>query len=830
MSTAIYSNKKKSVERCLQESNDIGKLNLSSRKLKSIPNVYFNGLYGVIEADVCFVLIDLSRNRFTQIDWLMNSGDYIQKLNCSHNSIKAVNDIHLLKCLTVLDLSYNKLTSLPPGLGQLPISILNVSHNKISSLSTELSMLQALQDLDLSYNALSSLPDVTVELKRLREINVRHNSLTQLPTELGLLRLTKLDISFNQISYLPPSLCRIATLDVLIVFNNPLVSPPSKICSLGRLHIFKYLSTIDANHVFLALQKKIDHAQFIHSLLPQNGNRNKKLWHANGGSKTHIVTPTNHKEDDTVSELSLSSIATIDTTSSTQSSSLTSDASQLPTLREEHAQLSISGMKFRQNDRHTTAAMQNKGGVVVRTHSIDNFDYQRTTDSPKESPLPSKRPVRLYSEPSGNRNRSRSTPTPPKPTRRRSSLRLSNATIAKNRVMENMESDANQTTDVNNMAMPLPQGSQDRSPRMSATEQELDYEDSDIYDEEYDSSTLTNGKNEANLDAEEIATVQRNVSLQPPPRLRRTPAIKQKAHIRRFASNESLRLFDNDLIREERRRMAKKLQQQQHEMILRQRSESINLSPTSSKPSDSYSSENDRSNSIGYNDEEIISIDDPDYDEDTIQNPRRAASYHEVYDEEMEIPNRRYSSQELGSDQNLERHNTSQEMINDLGYQEEQLSPGPVNRPQSLTINTRTRSQIGSPTKSPGPNSGADARWRVVSRPEVDQIEYTRQLMENILQTNVSQNLLSALSDGILLCYLVNALRPRTIGRVHEPSVDQPEISQAKKFQNVSAFIDVCSVFGMPKHRLCSVGDIMNERDVLRICTTIQEIISILRN
>ena len=64
--------------------------------------------------------------------------------------------------------------------------------------------------------------------------------------------------------------------------------------------------------------------------------------------------------------------------------------------------------------------------------------------------------------------------------------------------------------------------------------------------------------------------------MQPQPRLRRTPAIKQKDYMRRFASNESLRLFDNDLIREERRRMAKKLQQQQ-EMILRQRSESFNL-------------------------------------------------------------------------------------------------------------------------------------------------------------------------------------------------------------------------------------------------------------
>lgn len=45
--------------------------------------------------------------------------------------------------------------------------------------------------------------------------------------------------------------------------------------------------------------------------------------------------------------------------------------------------------------------------------------------------------------------------------------------------------------------------------------------------------------------------------------------------------------------------------------------------------------------------------------------------------------------------------------------------------------------------------------------------------MEEILQTNVNHNLPAAISDGVLLCYLVNALRPQTIGRIHEPSADQ---------------------------------------------------------
>ena len=53
-----------------------------------------------------------------------------------------------------------------------------------------------------------------------------------------------------------------------------------------------------------------------------------------------------------------------------------------------------------------------------------------------------------------------------------------------------------------------------------------------------------------------------------------------------------------------------------------------------------------------------------------------------------------------------------------------------MNRPQSLPISpTRKRLQIGSPTK-PMPANGSDARWRVVARPEVDQIESTRRVID----------------------------------------------------------------------------------------------------
>lgn len=137
--------------------------------------------------------------------------------------------------------------------------------------------------------------------------------------------------------------------------------------------------------------------------------------------------------------------------------------------------------------------VQSKSGMPMRNHSVDGYDYQQVTDSPKESPVPPRKPIRLNSEPSGNydnRYRSHSTPTPPKPNRRRSSLRLSNSGMAKNCLQENVESNNDQIIETNNTIMLPPQGPVDRSPRLSVAEQDLDNDGNDSYGEEYDSSTV----------------------------------------------------------------------------------------------------------------------------------------------------------------------------------------------------------------------------------------------------------------------------------------------------------------------------------------------------
>ena len=60
----------------------------------------------------------------------------LQSLNMSNNNLnrESSNNLSLFSSLTTLDLSHNKLASLPPGLSELPkLSYLFVSHNQLSS-------------------------------------------------------------------------------------------------------------------------------------------------------------------------------------------------------------------------------------------------------------------------------------------------------------------------------------------------------------------------------------------------------------------------------------------------------------------------------------------------------------------------------------------------------------------------------------------------------------------------------------------------------------------------------------------------------------------------
>lgn len=131
-----------------------------------------------------------------------------------------------LSHLTLLDLSYNQLTTLPSTLNQL----------------------KQLRHLNLAYNQLDHLPFVISQLPKLTILNISHNTqLTHLPRSLAQVhRLVHLDISYTNIASLPVELSTIMTIrydhcDRLLHhmdgFEDQLVHNPPSLMELCVRHI-----------------------------------------------------------------------------------------------------------------------------------------------------------------------------------------------------------------------------------------------------------------------------------------------------------------------------------------------------------------------------------------------------------------------------------------------------------------------------------------------------------------------------------------------------------------------------------------------------------------
>ncbi|KAL6059966.1 non-specific serine/threonine protein kinase [Balamuthia mandrillaris] len=112
--------------------------------------------------------------------------------------------------LTDLDLSHNRLTSLPAQVARLQHSLtrLNLSGNRLTTLSEEgLNSLDRLQSLTLSYNALTELPEMD-RLTALTNLNVGFNALQRLPERcwLHMKQLRELELSGNRLRRLPATM------------------------------------------------------------------------------------------------------------------------------------------------------------------------------------------------------------------------------------------------------------------------------------------------------------------------------------------------------------------------------------------------------------------------------------------------------------------------------------------------------------------------------------------------------------------------------------------------------------------------------------------------
>lgn len=101
---------------------------------------------------------------------------------------------------------------------------------------------------------------------------------------------------------------------------------------------------------------------------------------------------------------------------------------------------------------------------------------------------------------------------------------------------------------------------------------------------------------------------------------------------------------------------------------------------------------------------------------------------------------------------------------------------------------------------------------------------FVKNKIESLLEVTLPDDIGEWIVDGVMLCKLVNRLRPGTIPMIHTPTEGLP-LSNAKQTMNIAAFINACRLFKVPDDDLCSAGDIIELRDPVRVVTCLQRLL-----
>lgn len=142
----------------------------------------------------------------------------------------------LADSLEILDLSGNRLTSLPADLPRLrKLRILFCSDNPFSVLPEVLGDCPQLEMIGFKANRIRHLPAAALS-PQLRWLILTDNQLEQLPAELGgYSRLQKLMLAGNRLQELPSSLAGLSRLELLRIAANRLKALPGWLAELPRL-------------------------------------------------------------------------------------------------------------------------------------------------------------------------------------------------------------------------------------------------------------------------------------------------------------------------------------------------------------------------------------------------------------------------------------------------------------------------------------------------------------------------------------------------------------------------------------------------------------------
>lgn len=118
----------------------------------------------------------------------------------------------------------------------------------MTAVGQEIGTLSTLHRLDISGNKLLTLPPEIGHCTNLRILQLKTNELSTLPAELGRCTLLeKLDLAHNMITQLPVEMGQLTNLKLLDLEYNSLIFPPRKKVAEGTEAILAFLRAMQAD-------------------------------------------------------------------------------------------------------------------------------------------------------------------------------------------------------------------------------------------------------------------------------------------------------------------------------------------------------------------------------------------------------------------------------------------------------------------------------------------------------------------------------------------------------------------------------------------------------
>jgi hypothetical protein len=153
--------------------------------------------------------------------------------------------------------------------------------------------------------------------------------------------------------------------------------------------------------------------------------------------------------------------------------------------------------------------------------------------------------------------------------------------------------------------------------------------------------------------------------------------------------------------------------------------------------------------------------------------------------------------------------------------------PGPQ-RPVHLLKSQSTKAPRSKPTSFRGTGGKFTVkRTEQNVYDHIQRVENMRKTIETHLDMELPDDILPALSDGVVLCNFLNYVHPQTVAAVHSPASGL-SLSQVKAQKNINSFLEGCKKLGVPSKMLCSPADILQHRDPNRLCQTVDCLVGLI--